>query len=290
MSASVAACAIWAPYSVHVFPFKDENPTSGRSVVTIALIVINLVIFFGPQSMNNPQTTEVDMVMEWAAIPCEVMTGDGLTSNEIELTFGGNDQACDVDANGAEAFPDKPVRIASFFSMFMHGGIMHLLGNMWFLWLFGNNIEDRLGPVKYLVFYLAAGIAAMVAHVAVQPDSTIPVVGASGAVAGIMGAYAVWFPNAPIRTFVFIVLWNIKAKWWLGFWLISQFFTGADSQVAWMAHVGGFVFGAIVALFVRGTPAAQRSVLHTDLRRDQWDSTGGAGEGPYPRPHRIVSG
>ena len=116
----------------------------------------------------------------------------------------------------ARCSPDKPVRLAVIFSMFMHAGWMHLGGNVWFLWIFGNNVEDHLGPVKYLLFYLAGGIVASVAHVAVQPDSTIPVVGASGAVAAVMGAYGVWFPNAPIRTFVVIILWSIKAKWWLG--------------------------------------------------------------------------
>ena len=176
--------------------------------------------------------------------------------------------------------------------MFMHGGWMHLLGNIWFLWLFGNNVEDHLGRVKYAVFYLLGGIVATVAHIAVQPGSIVPVVGASGAVAATMGAYAVWFPNAPIRTFIFIVLWRIKAKWWLGFWLVSQFFIGADSQVAWMAHVGGFVFGALVALVVRQSPTAQNRVFTESYQFDGtgrvWDSTGGVGDGPYARPKRLM--
>lgn len=274
-----------------MFPLKDDNPTTRTAWVTIVLIAINVLVFVGPQGMNDPQRVEGDIALEWAAIPCEVVTGDGLTAQEIDLTFSGaDDTACDVDLNGDPAFPNKPERLAVVFSMFMHGGWMHLLGNIWFLWLFGNNVEDHLGRFRYLVFYLLGGIAATVAHILVQTDSTIPVVGASGAVAAAMGAYAVWFPNAPIRTFIVIVLWSVKAKWWLAFWLISQFFIGADSQVAWMAHVGGFVFGLLVGFLVRRSPSAQNRAF-TPPYQDSggpWDSTGGVGSGRYPSPHRII--
>jgi len=275
-----------------VLPLKDDNPTTGTAWVTIVLIVLNLVIFVGPQNMADPQNTERDITLEFAAIPCEVVTGDGLTDLEIrELYRNGDDTACDLDPTGAPRFPNKPERFAVIFSMFMHGGWMHLLGNVWFLWLFGNNVEERLGKLRYLLFYLTGGIVATIAHIAAQPDSIVPVVGASGAVAATMGAYAVWFPNAPIRTLVFVVLWRIKAKWWLGFWLITQFFVGADSQVAWMSHVGGFVFGMIVAFFVRRSPTIQRRAFAPAYQFDgtgrTWDSTGGIGDGPYARPRRL---
>ena len=155
--------------------------------------------------------------------------------------------------------------------MFIYGGWMHLLGNIWFLWIFGNNVEDHLGKARYVVFYLLGGIVATIAHIAVQPDSIVPVAGASGAAAATMGAYAVWFPNAPIRTLLFIVLSNVKAKWWLAFRLVSQFFIGAHSQVAWMAHVGGFVFGSLVALVVRDSPAAAKRAFTQPY---QFDGTG----------------
>lgn len=273
-----------------MFPLKDENPTFRKPYVTIALIIINVLVFIGPQSMNSPADGGENS-FEWAAIPCEVVTGDGLTSSEIDVVFaGGDENACDSDLSGAEQFPNKPVRIAMLFSMFMHGSWMHLGGNMLFLWIFGNNIEDHLGPVRYLLFYLAGGIAATIAHIAIAPDSIIPVVGASGAVAAVMGAYAVWFPNAPIRTIVMIMLMNIKAKWWLGFWLITQFFTGSDSGVAWMAHVGGFVFGAAIAWPIRGSIAAQyRAFVNAHRNPDPWDSTGGIGRGPYPSPRDVLS-
>lgn len=273
-----------------VIPLRDDNPTSRTAWVTVALIAINIFVFVGPQGMNDPQRVDANLAIEWAAIPCEVVTGEGMTAVEVEATFlRNNPTACDLDIGGLPLFPDKPTRIAVVISMFMHAGWLHLIGNVWFLWLFGNNVEDRLGHARYLAFYLVGGIVASIAHIAVQPDSTIPVVGASGAVAATMGAYAVWFPNAPIRTLIVIILWRIKAKWWLAFWLVSQFFVGVDSPVAWMAHVGGFAFGALFALVVRASPAAQQRVLMGDHRPPgRWDSTGGIGDGPYARPQRVV--
>src|SRR5207253_8078046 len=132
------------------------------------------------------------------------------------------------------------------YSMFLHGSLLHIAGNMLFLWIFGNNIEDKMGPVWYLVFYLAGGLVAAAAHIIVQPTSTVPVVGASGAIAAVMGAYLVLFPNAPIRTvFIFFIFFlrDIRAKWLLIFWFISQFFISPGEGVAWVAHVGGFIFG-----------------------------------------------
>ena len=289
----ISVPAVFVPqrlYGDGVFPLTDDNPTMRTAWVTVVLIVINVLVFVGPQGRANPENVERDITLEFAAIPCEVVTGDGLTDLEImELYRGGDDTACDLDQTGAPRFPNKPERLAVIFSMFMHGGWLHLLGNIWFLWLFGNNVEDHLGKFRYLIFYLVGGIVATIAHIAVQPDSIVPVVGASGAVAAVMGAYAVWFPNAPIRTLVFIILWRIKAKWWLGFWLVSQFFIGADSGIAWMAHVGGFVFGAIVAFFVRRSPTAQTRAFTDDYKPEgPWDSTGGIGDGPYAAPKRLL--
>src|SRR5690606_30607109 len=153
-----------------------------------------------------------------------------------------------------KVFPEKSVWLALLTSMFLHGGLAHLGGNLLFLWIFGNNIEDHLGHVKYLLFYLIGGFVASAAHIGLNLDSTIPVVGASGAIAAVMGAYLVWFPNAPVRTvvfFFFITMVDIRAKWLLGFWFVSQFFTNPNAGVAWAAHVGGFVFGVLVALVIR---------------------------------------
>jgi membrane associated rhomboid family serine protease len=143
--------------------------------------------------------------------------------------------------------------------MFLHGGFLHLAGNMLFLWVFGNNIEDRLGHLPFVAFYLVCGLAATLAHVAVQPGSTVPLVGASGAIAGVMGAYLVWFPNALVLSWVVpFFLVPVRAKWFLGIWFVLQFFTNPNAGVAWVAHVAGFVAGALAALVLRG-PARRRS-------------------------------
>src|SRR4051812_36190171 len=139
--------------------------------------------------------------------------------------------------------------------MFMHGNLLHIAGNMLFLWVFGNNIEDRMGKVGYLAFYLIGGFAAAMAHILVQPHSAIPVVGASGAIAALMGAYLVLFPKAPINTLLilgFIILFRKLPAWvLLVAWFGLQFLTNPNEGVAWVAHVGGFVFGALVALALR---------------------------------------
>jgi membrane associated rhomboid family serine protease len=126
---------------------------------------------------------------------------------------------------------------------------------MLFLWVFGTNIEDRMGKVAYVAFYLVSGVVATFAHIALDPGSTIPVIGASGAIAGVMGAYLVLFPRVRIRSlimFFFILIRDIEARWLLGFWFVSQFFVSPSEGVAWAAHVGGFVFGALVGLGLRG--------------------------------------
>ena len=150
--------------------------------------------------------------------------------------------------------------------MFLHGDLLHLGGNLLFLWVFGNNIEDRLGPLRYVAFYLAAGVVATVAHIAVQVDSTVPIIGASGAIAGVMGAYLMWFPWARVRTLFFIgfiPLWpRIPAFVPLVVWLVSQFFIGPDEGIAWVAHVGGFAFGIAVAATAR---------RYAPVRRTLWD-------------------
>jgi membrane associated rhomboid family serine protease len=252
--------------SVSVIPLKDENPTSRRAVLTLVIIAACIAIYFFVQPSGqgsllapdqNPQRVqeEIEFNVEHAAIPCEVVEGRPLTIDELRRTFNfGDETSCDDRAFGRAFAPDKNVYLAVLYSMFLHGGLLHLAGNMLFLWIFGNNIEDRMRPLGYAAFYLLGGLAAMIAHTFVQPDSTVPVVGASGAIAAVMGAYLVLFPNAPIRTifiFYFIFFRNIAAKWLLGFWLLSQFFINPNEGVAWVAHVGGFAFGVVVALLFR---------------------------------------
>ncbi|MEM7275268.1 MAG: rhomboid family intramembrane serine protease [Actinomycetota bacterium] len=264
-----------------MLPLKDENPTTRTPFLTIIIIVACIAAYFGPQDAVADQRESLAFNLEYAAIPCELRTGEPLSLEEIEATFvDGDTTACAAD-DAPGLFPDKIVYLGVLTSMFLHGSLMHLLGNMWFLWIFGNNIEDRLGHVNFLLFYVFGGVFATVAHFLVQPSSTIPVVGASGAIAAIMGAYAVWFPNAPVRTLIFFFLRDITAKWFLGIWFVTQFFTGTNSGIAWMAHVGGFVFGAVIAIVVRGTDWANRQ-LNRSEEPLEWDYTGGAGRGPYP--------
>jgi membrane associated rhomboid family serine protease len=247
-----------------VIPLKDENPTSTTAVVTILIIAACVGIYFliqpagqGSLLQGPTEQAEEELVfsLKHAAIPCEVTKGRPLSEGEVVRTFrGGDTEACESVPASQPFDQNKPVYFAVFYSMFLHGGLLHLAGNMLFLWVFGNNIEERMGHINYALFYVIGGLAATIAHIAVQPESTVPVVGASGAIAAVMGAYLVVFPDAPIRTlviFYLIFFQSISAKWLLGFWFISQFFINPNSGVAWMAHVGGFVFGVVVALIFR---------------------------------------
>lgn len=218
------------------------------------LIALNVVVFMFVQRPYDRGIDQARFSYQWAAIPCEVTKGRPLDGDEITLTIQGGDQnactkATEADQTGS-VFPAKQVFLAVLYSMFLHGSWLHIGGNMLFLWVFGNNIEDSMGSFPYLAFYLLSGVVAAAAHIAVQPYSTVPIVGASGAIAGVMGAYLVLFPNVRIRSLIifFIVLFrDIPAKWLLGFWFVLQFFTNPAEGVAWVAHVGGFVFGAAVA-------------------------------------------
>jgi membrane associated rhomboid family serine protease len=265
-----------------VIPLHDANPARRFPLVTILLLLVNVGVYFLVQPMAGEveqvqvegQTGEIDgqlaFNLEQAAIPCEVVQGRPLGIDEVEDTFArGDSTACADDDAGTPLFPAKNVLLAVMASMFLHGGLLHLGGNMLFLWIFGNNIEDRLGHVRYLLFYVAAGVVATLAHIAVQPASTVPVVGASGAIAGVMGAYLVWFPRHRVTTlFIFFVILfrQVQARWVLGIWFFSQFLVNPNDGVAWVAHVGGFVFGVVVGLIVRGSSAARRVALTPDHR------------------------
>jgi membrane associated rhomboid family serine protease len=268
-----------------VIPIHDDNPTRRRAVVTVLLVAINVGVFFLLQPQDSTTDAgvieQVEFNFQYAAIPCEVVEGRPLAEEELIDTLQGGDSSACVDQPATpEVFPDKQVWLAVLSSMFLHGGLLHLGGNMLFLWIFGNNIEDHLGHFRYLLFYVVGGIVATGAHIAVQPDSTVPLVGASGAVAGVMGAYLVWFPRAPIRTIIFfflITFVEIEARWLLGFWLVSQFFIDANQGVAWMAHVGGFVFGVAVALLVK----LSRKASHAIWTKDHWSELERPPSGPH---------
>jgi len=255
-----------------LIPLRDDNPTSRFPVVTLSLIIASVATFLlvqpsAARSIDTPGAAEVieevRFSYEYAAIPCEIVQGRPLTIAEIGATqLRGDTQACGGLAKGRPLFPEKSIALSVLVSMFLHGGWIHLIGNMVFLWVFGNNIEDHMGAIRYLAFYVASGIVATFAHVMLQVDSTVPIIGASGAIAGVMGAYLIWFPWARVRTLFMIgivPLWpRVPAALLLSVWLLAQFYTVPGSGVAWVAHVGGFVFGALVAWIARRDPRFRR--------------------------------
>jgi len=227
-----------------LLPIRDVNPTRARPVVTWAIIAACAIVFFVVQPSSGTQE-EAEFLYERAAIACELTTGDPLDLDEI------NGDVCRDDP-ADPYFPGKNVWLAAGVSMFLHGGIAHLLFNMWSLWIFGNNVEEAFGPFPYALFYVAGGIAATAGFVWANPDTTVPLVGASGAIAAVMGAYLVLFPRHLVLTLVLIRIVAIPAVVFLGIWIISQFLlVDAASGIAWEAHVAGFLFGVLVTLPLR---------------------------------------
>ena len=232
-----------------MFPLKDNIPTLRFPVVTLTLIVINVIAYFfwqkGGLTLGSPTSHDyICNLYDYAAIPYEV-------------THPGKQ----VGTQGCPP-PTAPTWLTLFTSMFMHGGLLHLGGNMLFLWIFGNNVEDSMGPWKYIVFYLLAGLSATALQVATHPDGTVPSIGASGAIAGVLGGYLLLFPRARVITLVFIIFFvtiiQLPALWFLGIWFLQQLVfsyfelssAGSGGGVAYFAHIGGFVFGlATIKLF-----------------------------------------
>ena len=222
-----------------MFPLRDDNPTEIFPLFTIALIVANIAAWLLVQGGGDPAMLEAS-VCTYGVIPAELTNA---TAREA-----GQALAC---PQGGLTYQ------AAFSSMFMHGGWLHLASNMWFLWLFGNNIEDSMGRLRFLAFYLICGLAAVALQVASSPGSTLPMVGASGAISGVMGAYLMLYPRVRIQTLfiiiIFIKIFPIPAWVVLAQWFALQLFSGlaapetASGGVAIWAHVGGFVAGAVLA-------------------------------------------
>ncbi|MCP3977539.1 MAG: rhomboid family intramembrane serine protease [bacterium] len=238
-----------------MIPIRDINPTRILPLATIALIAINIVAYFAWQP--SPDSAEGESFLyEQAAIACELTTGESLTLREART------RQCIDNDTGEQLFPDKNVWLAGFVSMFLHGSILHIAGNMWFLWVFGNNVEEAYGTIGYILLYLVAGIVATAAFVLFNSDATDPLVGASGAIAGVLGAYLVLFPRNRVLTLLFVFFVPIPALFFLGFWFLSQFAV-ADVGIAWEAHVGGFVLGAAATLILRESLLRRVRSLHT---------------------------
>lgn len=255
-----------------MLPLHDDVPTRHRAWLTLALIVANIAVF----ALVQPHGTASDarFTYERAAIPCELTQGRPITASEVVTGECGAPTVRTVQGLVPDRplFPDKNVFLAVLVSMFLHGSWLHLLGNMLFLWIFGNNVEDRFGPVVLAGLYVLWGVVATAGYWATNSDSTTPLVGASGAIAGVMGAYLVLWPRARILTLVFYVVVPLPAALVLGGWFVLQFFTDSGAGVAWMAHVTGFVAGMAVG-------AASRAVSGPP------DGPGGAGRSRRPAPY-----
>ncbi|MBM3691734.1 MAG: rhomboid family intramembrane serine protease [Actinobacteria bacterium] len=247
-----------------MIPFSDETPVRRVAWVTMALVALCIVTYFAVQPTRvtvdhvvSPDLQLVDdddlrFLVDNAAIPCEIVQGRPLTLREYRDTFVRGDQSACGDDDGTARSPGKVVYLALLISMFLHGSPAHLFGNLLFLWVFGNDIEHRWGRGRFLLVFLLGGIVATLAHVLTDPGSTVPMIGASGAIAAVMGAYLVCYPGTRVKTIIFfgfMMLRKVKAVWLLLVWLALQFLlVGADAGIAWAAHVGGFVFGVLVGL------------------------------------------
>jgi len=217
-----------------MFPLRDDQPVFSTPYVNYFLIGINILIAFFEWQIGWNSRELRSLIMQYGVVP----------QHEIGLL------------TGVPVFSPVAALIPTVTSMFLHGGWGHVLGNMWMLWLFGDNIEDYLGHFGYLVFYLLSGVAAMLTHILFNANSVLPAIGASGAIAGVMGAYLVLYPRARVLTWIFILIVPIPAWVWLVIWAGEQFLSGAAESlsyagraaggVAFWAHVGGFVVGMLM--------------------------------------------
>ena len=217
-----------------MIPLKDDNPTYSKPVITYSILGICVLVFILQISSTSYQSGK--LFYSYGLIPA-VLTGHKQLPAEVAMIA-----------------PE----LTLITSMFMHGGFMHLIGNMLYLWIFADNIEDELGPVKFICFYLLSGIAAALTQVFLNTESTIPMIGASGAIGGVLGAYIVNHPKAKVIVLIplgfFSQIVKIPALYVLGFWFILQFINSSLSSsegggVAYGAHIGGFIFGVVAILF-----------------------------------------
>src|SRR5687767_9062707 len=245
-----------------MFPIRDDNPHFLTPYATYALIVVNLLVWVFVQGMGLEPALSASLC-QLGLIPAELLQAVP-PGTRVPL---GPDVACVLG---------QPSWITPLSSMFMHGGWLHLIGNMWFLWIFGNNVEDSMGHVRFLVFYLLCGLAAATLQTLTDPDSVIPMVGASGAIGGVMGAYVLLYPRVHVHMLIFLGFYAttiaVPAVFMLGYWFILQLLSASMSigaeggGVAFWAHVGGFVAGAVLVLLFRDPRLLERHPYY-GLRR-----------------------
>jgi membrane associated rhomboid family serine protease len=252
-----------------MIPYRDENETQRTPYVTILIILVNVLAWLFVQGAGQPLRV-AESVCNLGLIPGE-LTESVPPGTPLDM---GDNLVCVTD----------PGRGLSHLitSMFLHGSWMHLIGNMWFLWLFGNNVEDAMGRMRFLVFYLLSGLAAAITQIVIDPASNIPMVGASGAISGVMGAYLVLYPHVRVFALLplgfFITSIAVPAWLMLVYWIVLQFlgglasFAGSGGGVAFWAHVGGFVAGIVlVKLFARPDYVQAHSLRQWQPRRIGWN-------------------
>jgi membrane associated rhomboid family serine protease len=237
-----------------LLPLKDNIPTRMFPIVTVVIILINVVVYFGVEQGRFSDVKNENAVIELSFIPYE-LSHQGQECVQIGDRLGCGTEQELVDA-GADDTRQPNVFLTIFTSMFMHGSFLHIAGNMLFLWIFGNNIEDAMGRVKFTLFYLLGGVIAALAQFAIDTNSATPTLGASGAVAAVLGGYALLYPRARVVTLIFIIFFitviELPALAVLGAWFIFQLIDAGSSTVgsggggvAYFAHIGGFLFGLI---------------------------------------------
>ncbi|HZF38938.1 MAG TPA: rhomboid family intramembrane serine protease [Blastocatellia bacterium] len=232
------------------FPIGDDNTERRLTpVVNYVLIAINVLVFL--YQMGHDEFT-----LGYSVVPAEITQGHDIVGSVRGVS-------------GLRLYPSpSPIYLTMLSSMFMHGGFLHLGGNMLYLWIFGDNVEDRMGHLKYLIFYLLCGVLASATHIFFSPNSMIPSLGASGAIAGVLGAYLVLFPRQGVRVIQFGMIVEVPALIVIGLWGLLQVFSGVGSVgssgggVAYMAHVGGFIAGILLVFLFRNPPEPRR------VRRD----------------------
>lgn len=225
-----------------MFPIRDNIPAKHFPFINLSLIVVNVLCFGYQLTLGSNLPV---FFMEYGFVPAKLLG-----------TFGKDHQQSEL-----------PVIVTVFTSMFLHGNLMHLISNMWMLWIFGDNVEDRMGHGRFIVFYLLCGVAAVVLQTLVWPGSSTPMIGASGAISGVLGAYFLLYPKARILTlipvFIFFYFVEIPAFFYLGFWFFMQFIQGsvqwlavstaAKGGIAWWAHIGGFAAGFVLIHFFKNS-------------------------------------
>ncbi len=235
-----------------MFPISDENERGhGPAYVSLLFIALNVLVFVLLQAGGGEAGT--GFTYGYSAVPFEITSGTDLVGPE-PITIDGQTEVIPQSPG------PSPIWLTLLTSMFMHGGWLHLAGNMLFLWIFGDNVEHRIGHLNYALFYVAAGVAGSLAHILVGPDSIIPSLGASGAISGVLGAYIVLFPTNRVTVFLFRFLLPVPAIVAIGMWAVLQFINGIGAfaisdqtgGVAYMAHIGGFVAGLVAGVAFRG--------------------------------------